>query len=149
MLRTVCRLIFDPELPEFPDYSCVAEARSFGDLDHQLPDLSRFSLASLGILVRFRLFLLQPAVERGGMDDGDQLLDGPADLLPQGDQFIPFVRSGMNLPLDSRPQDLILRLQKLNVLGQFPIRGRGNQGQEWVENSVHRGMVVTSYPAAV
>ena len=83
------------------------------------------------------------------MDDGDQFFHRPADLLTQGDQFLPLVRPGMNLPLDPRPEDLVFRLQEFDVPSQFPIRGRGNQGQQGVENPLHRRMFVTCYPPAV
>ena len=47
----------------------------------------------------------------------------------------------MDLAGDACPQDLVFFLQIFNVFGEFIVGCGGNQGEQWVENLGHRGIV--------
>ncbi len=74
-------------------------------------------------------------------DDRDQLFDGSTDGFAELDQTFSFRFRRVNLAGDACPQDLVLLLQILDVFGEFIVGCGGNQGELWVENLGHRGIV--------
>ena len=50
----------------------------------------------------------------------------------------------MDLLGESCPQNPILFFEVIDILGQFGLGGRGDQGQQRVVNPVHRGMFAIS-----
>lgn len=142
MFRTVWRLIFlMPRSAEFAHDSSQSEPRGFGDEDHEFPDLSGLALSALGILRPRTYTVTEPAIERVGADDRNQLFDGPTDGFAELDEPFSFRFRRVNLAGDACPQDLVLFLQILDVFGEFIVGCGGNQGEQWVENLGHRGIV--------
>ena len=131
----------DAHFAEFAHDSGQPEPRGFGNQDHEFPDLSGLALSALGILRRRTFTITQPAIERAGADDRDQLFDGSTDGFAELDQTFSFRFRRVNLAGDACPQDLVLLLQILDVFGEFIVGCGGNQGELWVENLGHRGIV--------
>ncbi len=91
------------------------------------------------------VFFAHPPVEGARADDRDQFFDRPAQGFAKLQQPLPLFRFGVNLAFDPVAEDLVLFLQELDILRQFTVGARRDQGQQWVENLGHRGIVVTSY----
>ena len=124
----------------------VSEARGLRDLDDEFADLSRLALATFRIrLPLASVSLAAPAVKRGWGNQRDQLLDRLAQRLPQLDQSRSLIRLGVNLAGNPRSQDLVLLLQKFDVLRELVAAGRGDQRQQWVEDFGGHAIVATRY----
>ena len=97
---------------------------------YQIPNLARFALSSLvNKPLLPALVIPQPSVKRGRCDECDEFFDRPADCLAEFDESLTLLGLRMNLPLDPTPEDLVLFLQKLNVLGKFAVSAGRDQGQ--------------------
>ena len=131
----------DPHFSEFTDDTGQSEARGFGDEDHEFPDLSGLALSALRILRRRTFTVTEPAIERAGADDRDQLFDGPTESFAELEEPFSFRFRGVNLTGEACPQNLVFFLQVFDVFGEFIVGCGGNQGEQWVENLGHRGIV--------
>jgi len=134
----------DPEFAHLAHDPGQPEASFFGNRENQLPDFFWLPLTAFGIF-RFWfavLLLSNPTVEGGWADNRDEFLDGFANGLPVLEKRVAFFRGRMNLLGQSRPKNLVLVLQVFDVLGEFVVGGRGDQGEEWVENLGHWCIVV-------
>ena len=78
-------------------------------------------------------------------DQRDQLFDCLAQRLPQLDQSGPLVGLRVNLTRNPRPEDLVLLLQKFDVLREFVAARRRDQRQQWVEDFGGRAIAATRY----
>jgi hypothetical protein len=122
MFLTVCRLIF--LIPSFLNSPMVrVSSKTVTVAIWRRARGSREDSADpFGIQLSLGLtFIAEPAVERAHTDDRQPLLNGSTDGFAEHDEPFTFVRARMNLPGDSRTEDLVLLLQELDVFGQLPV----------------------------
>ena len=75
----------------------------------------------------------------------NQLFDRLPQCFSQLDEPRTFVRLRMNLAGDSRPQNLVLVFQKLDVLREFVVARQCDQRQQWVEGFGSHAIFRTRY----
>ena len=115
--------LLNPQFSQFPDDTGVSEARGPGDGQDEFPNVPGLPLPAFRILGLGARSVAQPAVEGGRCHDRRQFFDRAANHLAELHQPFPFGRAGVNLSWDTRPQDLVLILQILDILGQLVVRG--------------------------
>jgi hypothetical protein len=79
-----------------------------------------------------RWALASPTVERRGVNDRDQSLDGTTKLFAELQEPLTLLGPGVNLLRQSRPQNPILFFQVLDYFAIFGLGGRGDQDQQRV-----------------
>ena len=111
----------------------------------RLTDLAGLPLPSLGIPGSGFVLVPTPAVKGGRSDNRDQFFDGLPESLAQRQEPLTLAGLGAHFLGKPCPQDHVLFLQEFDIPGQLAVDGRGDQGEERMENLHGGGMFVNGY----
>ena len=124
----------NPQLPEFAHNPGIAPGIFFGQLDDQLADLLNSAppsaLRNWNPLPSGPFVLSNPAQKGTRCDNGDELIDGFAELGSESQQPLSLLGRISDTRWELAPQDFILNLQVADLPSQFLLGTAGNHEQK-------------------
>ena len=133
------RLATDPrdaKATKFSEDLGIAESGLPSDLEHEVSeDLALASRLTHRGLAALRL--PSPAIESARSHDRNQFLDGRAKRPAKLEEPVTFFTASVNLPRDTRPQDLVFFFEIPDLSAEMAVGGTGDKRQQRVKQLGH------------